>query len=582
MKHPLLIAFFLTLFAFLALSATAQEKATALALPDSLVGKLKENRQNDDVRGKALVDIIEYLFEHRQHEAALPYIKELRNLKYYNEGDYYQVALCDYYYACYIGKNDPREALQWADKSLEALKNTIENKDTSKLYARIKLAKSGCLVLLNLLPEAYNSTQEGIEMAEKISDSVLLGKLYNNMGIMYLQADRIQESFSSFQKSLRNLPNNFEALYNLCIAHSVAKELDSTYQYYDSAYFYKEHLLVAARNRQDTTATYYRTGCMKSFERKYDEAILFLLQAYENMRENENIEQFGLDFYNMWGTLRELSLVSLNMGHLDQALEFIDKAIQMAETSNHIDALASSFGIKSDILSRKGDYKAAYEYAQKQQECNAELNQLQDVVKLSQYERDLLLRESEEQLRYEKQKQQTTWIVAGLLAFFSILVAILLVVYNRKRRRMLELELDAQHREMTSKALNQMHVNEVLGDVVEKLSKIQNTPNGGGTSLTSTIHDLKEMVDDGSKKDFDYYFVQVHPDFYKHLSADFPDLTPNDLRLCAFVVAKLNIKEIAELNNMSADSVKNARSRLRKKLGLTDPNASLLTFLSKY
>ena len=582
MKHPLLIAFFLTLFAFMALPASAQNEATTLALPDSLVGKLKENRQNDDVRGKALADIIEYLFEHRQHEAALPYIKELRNLKYYTEGDYYQVALCDYYYACYIGKNDPREALQWADKSLEALKNTIENKDTSKLYARIKLAKSGCLVLLNLLPEAYNSTQEGIEMAEKISDSVLLGKLYNNMGIMYLQADRIQESFSSFQKSLRNLPNNFEALYNLCIAHSVAKELDSTYQYYDSAYFYKEHLLVAARNRQDTTATYYRTGCMKSFERKYDEAILFLLQAYENMRENENIEQFGLDFYNMWGTLRELSLVSLNMGHLDQALEFIDKAIQMAETSNHIDALASSFGIKSDILSRKGDYKAAYEYAQKQQECNAELNQLQDVVKLSQYERDLLLRESEEQLRYEKQKQQTTWIVAGLLAFFSILVAILLVVYNRKRRRMLELELDAQHREMTSKALNQMHVNEVLGDVVEKLSKIQNTPNGGGTSLTSTIHDLKEMVDDGSKKDFDYYFVQVHPDFYKHLSADFPDLTPNDLRLCAFVVAKLNIKEIAELNNMSADSVKNARSRLRKKLGLTDPNASLLTFLSKY
>lgn len=562
----------------------AQEDASIL--PDSLTSQLKEFRQNDDKRAQILIDLIEYCFDHRQHEATLPYIKELRNLKYYTEGDYYQIALCDYYYACYLGKTNPREALQWADKSLESLKNALENRDTCKLYARIKLAKSGCLVLLNLLPEAYNNIQEGIKMAEKITDSILLGKLYNNIGLMYLNAKRIQESFSCFHNSLRNLPNNFDALYNLCVAHSFAKELDSTYQYYDSAYFYKEHLLAAARNRQDTTATYYRIGCMKSFEKNYDEAIQILLLAYENMRENEDIEPFSLDFYNMWGTLRELSLITLDMGYFDQALEFIDRAIQMADTDNHIDALAYCYGIKSDILSHKGDYKAAYEYSKKQQECIDKLNQLQDTEKLSQYERDLLLRESEEQLRYEKfkaiQKQHTTWIVAGLLVFFSTLFAILLVLFNRKRRKMLELELNAQHREMTSKALNQMHVNEVLGDVVDKLSKIQDSPNGESASLSATIHDLKEMVDDGSKKDFDYYFVQVHPDFYKHLSADFPDLTPNDLRLCAFVVAKLNIKEIADLNNMSADSVKNSRSRLRKKLGLTDPNASLLAFLSKY
>lgn len=583
MKRCLFILFILS---FALYNSIAQETVNNLALPDSLTAKLREFRQNDDSRAKALIDIIEFCLEHQEAEAALPYIKELRNLKYYTEGDYYQIALCDYYYACYLGRIDPREAIQWADRSLEALKNTVENRDTRKLYAKIKLAKSGCFVLLSLLPETYSNLQEGIEMAEKISDSVLLGKLYNNLGLMYLSVYRIQESISSFHNSLSYLSNNFEALYNLCIAHSVAKELDSTYQYYDSAYFYKEHLLAAARNRQDTIATYYRTGCMKSFEKNYDEAIRFLLQAYEGMRANENIAQYSLDFYNEWGTLNELSFVAFNMGHLDQALEFIDKAIQTAETGNHINALAFSYGLKSDILSHKGDHRAAYDYVKKQQEYNDKLNQLHDKDKLSQYEHDLLLRKAEEQLRFEKfkaaQKQRTTWIATGLIVFFSLFITVLLVIFNRKRRRVLELELNAQHREMTSKALNQMRINETLKEVVNQLGQIKEAPENMETGLSSMIRDLNEMVDDGSKKDFDYYFVQVHPNFYNNLKKDFPSLTANDLRLCAFIKAKLSTKEIADLNHMSADSVKNSRSRLRKKLGLTDMSTSLDSVISKY
>jgi hypothetical protein len=96
------------------------------------------------------------------------------------------------------------------------------------------------------------------------------------------------------------------------------------------------------------------------------------------------------------------------------------------------------------------------------------------------------------------------------------------------------------------------------------------------------LRDLNGMIDDGSKKAFDYYFVQVHPDFYTHLKQDFPDLTINELRLCALVKANLNIKEIANLNNVSIDSVKSSRKRLRKSLGISDPNVDLGEFLSKY
>ena len=46
--------------------------------------------------------------------------------------------------------------------------------------------------------------------------------------------------------------------------------------------------------------------------------------------------------------------------------------------------------------------------------------------------------------------------------------------------------------------------------------------------------------------------------------------------------ANLNIKEIANLNNVSIDSVKSSRKRLRKSLGISDPNVDLGEFLSKY
>ena len=136
-------------------------------------------------------------------------------------------------------------------------------------------------------------------------------------------------------------------------------------------------------------------------------------------------------------------------------------------------------------------------------------------------------------------------------------------------------DLDLRNREITSKTMSQMQTNKVLNEVIGKLTQLENNPKGSTNSLSMVIRELKAMIDDGSKKDFDYYFVQVHPDFYAHLKKDFPDLSQNELRLCALVRANLNIKEIANLNNVSIDSVKSSRKRLRKSLGISDHKVDL-------
>ncbi|WP_141719631.1 helix-turn-helix transcriptional regulator [Roseivirga misakiensis] len=48
----------------------------------------------------------------------------------------------------------------------------------------------------------------------------------------------------------------------------------------------------------------------------------------------------------------------------------------------------------------------------------------------------------------------------------------------------------------------------------------------------------------------------------------YPNLTAYDLRLCTYLKANLSTKEIATLLNITPDSVKKAKHRLRKKMNI--------------
>ena len=56
--------------------------------------------------------------------------------------------------------------------------------------------------------------------------------------------------------------------------------------------------------------------------------------------------------------------------------------------------------------------------------------------------------------------------------------------------------------------------------------------------------------------------------FFKKLLENYPDLTPNDLRLCSYLRMNFSTKEIAKLLNISTRGVEISRYRLRKKLHL--------------
>ncbi|MNS54016.1 Bacterial regulatory protein, luxR family [compost metagenome] len=67
-----------------------------------------------------------------------------------------------------------------------------------------------------------------------------------------------------------------------------------------------------------------------------------------------------------------------------------------------------------------------------------------------------------------------------------------------------------------------------------------------------------------------YHFNEVNPDFFNKLKEACSDLTENNLRMCAYFKMGMTAKQVASILNISVETVKNGRYRLKKKLGLTE------------
>ncbi len=92
---------------------------------------------------------------------------------------------------------------------------------------------------------------------------------------------------------------------------------------------------------------------------------------------------------------------------------------------------------------------------------------------------------------------------------------------------------------------------------------------------------LSEIIRDASRdpiKDFELLFTQLHGGFYEKLLTINPELSRNELQLCAFLRLNLSSKDIARLTNLSLSSVEMTRHHIRQKL-IPDQRTSLTCYL---
>jgi hypothetical protein len=162
-----------------------------------------------------------------------------------------------------------------------------------------------------------------------------------------------------------------------------------------------------------------------------------------------------------------------------------------------------------------------------------------------------------------------------ILVLFSRYLTIKRVKLKEKRKRLqkereliqlrnekLRDEISFKSQQLASSTMGIIKKNEFLMSLKKKLKSQKDSlgtryPDKYYQSIVKKIDENISGQDDWNI--FEANFVKAHETFLKNLKQSFPDLTPSDLRLCAYLRINLTSKEIAPLLGISVRGVENHR-----------------------
>jgi len=133
---------------------------------------------------------------------------------------------------------------------------------------------------------------------------------------------------------------------------------------------------------------------------------------------------------------------------------------------------------------------------------------------------------------------------------------------NRLQKEKHTNEIQLKSLKLASTTVCLVNKNEVLEEVLKML--ISRNPN---ESIDHILHFIKVNLDiDQNWHHFKLEFEKTSPGFFDKLTLNYPNLSEQDVRMCAYLAIGLTTKEISRLLNISIDAVNKSRQRLRKKM----------------
>jgi tetratricopeptide (TPR) repeat protein len=461
-------------------------------------------------------------------------------------------------------------------------------------------------------PGAIELYQRSLRISESRQDTNFIILVYSSLGNMYLK----MMNFESAKKYLLKAYSISEGYENQSSYKTLMSYLGGYYNrmhIHDSAaYFYDKSLDISLKlnKRDDLAGAYLNLGNLQCRLGNFDIGKAYFdtaLVLFENLNMRLNMAKV-YDSYSIMYTIRK---------NYDSSIYYMQKRLDISKELKEADGIKRSLYILAANYDKKGDYKSSLKYAKKHilftdsivgDEIQSKIADYEAKYETAKKERDIMKLKAEQ--KAQKAKELVLWI-----SFSSIFVILLLLVWfiiqRRKKDKIiyqqeqlvlkkekdladveleksklqeeeLKKEIQYKSKQLTTHALNMMQKNTLMQEIQQELVEVSKKANQDNKPILNRIKMLiKKNL--RSEKDWDLfklYFEDVNKNFYEDLQKLSADLTSNDLKLCALLKLNMNIKESASVLNIEPASVKTARYKLRKKLGL-QPEEDLTEFIRK-
>lgn len=478
--------------------------------------------------------------------------------------------------------------------------------------------------------KVYDYAQLALENSEDIDYKKGIAIAYNNLGSYYRAKGIYNESIDYYFNALEIMEElgdttGIGRCYNLIgILYFFLEDLDLSLEYYTMALEinYKQN------DKKWIAGNTNNIGMIYERKEKYEEALDFYLKSLEMNNELGNKSWIANNYGNI-GSLYQLMNDPSSLGYFKkrlrikeeqndmdgialsnflignyyvnekdwkEAIPYLSKAYNLALISQSLSILSRSTGKLSEAYAGLSEFTSALIYEKLNKTFDDSLNLSNNMEKITKLQMQYKNRKEKETENFNYQKSKSIQTLIAIVLFF-VLTSIFLI-YNRQRfkakqhkleqdklrigNKLLQEELEFKEKMLQDNIKYLLGINELLTGTIDKFNAIQsNSKPENQLVIKDIISNLEYEINDDIWEDFEIRFNQIHKGFYQKLNTGYPDLSPNEKKLCAFLKLDMTTKEISAITSLSIKSIETARSRLRKKLNISDNSISLPSFLDQ-
>ncbi len=300
-------------------------------------------------------------------------------------------------------------------------------------------------------------------------------------------------------------------------------------------------------------------GTNHYLRREYDKAEPLLKNDYTGA-EADN------DFGPAAGALIRLADIALEKDDLTSSWEYMMRARHDIRKSNQKDRLQHLFPVMSKWYSVRGNASLARIYLDSTVLAIKEFHENFSAIKVLRAQQKINLQEEEmrhAEFNLEKQRKAgerniLIVVVAGLCAF------IVTGYYSHRRQQLTkDLQLQAAARELKEFTRRISEKNKLIAQLQSQHSEEEKN---------ELIRELQRstILTEDDWAAFQRLFEKVHSGFLNRLKEKIPALSPAEIRILTLTRLNLTTREMAGILGVGMDTIRQHRSRIRKKLGITD------------